>query len=158
MLYVPCMVPQHVRDCVSSNIQVYPTRYNVTQFIFIWKLFYMFRVVPPPIIRSAYNSIYGIWYLSHRYRYLPLSWKSWNWFECVVYGVRHPQHTQTSSNTSTIAAGSSNGVINTRYCRYSCLRPWWRVMYHPKHVEQFPDKINCVTLHLVGHTCILELQ
>ena len=28
----------------------------------------------------------------------------------------------------------------------------WR--YHPKQVEQFPDKINCVTLHLVGY--ILE--
>ena len=28
----------------------------------------------------------------------------------------------------------------------------WR--YHPKHVEQFPDKINCVTLHFVGY--ILE--
>jgi hypothetical protein len=28
---------------------------------------------------------------------------------------------------------------------------WW---YHPKHVEQFPDKINCVMLHLVGY--ILE--
>ena len=28
---------------------------------------------------------------------------------------------------------------------------WW---YHPKHVEQFPDKINGVTLHLVGY--ILE--
>jgi hypothetical protein len=28
---------------------------------------------------------------------------------------------------------------------------WW---YHPKHVEQFPDKINCVMMHLVGH--ILE--
>jgi hypothetical protein len=26
--------------------------------------------------------------------------------------------------------------------------------YHPKHVEQFPDKINCVTSHLVGY--ILE--
>ena len=26
----------------------------------------------------------------------------------------------------------------------------WR--YHPKHVEQPPDKINCVTLHLVGYT------
>jgi len=26
--------------------------------------------------------------------------------------------------------------------------------YHPKHVEQFSDKINCVTLHLVGY--ILE--
>jgi len=28
---------------------------------------------------------------------------------------------------------------------------WW---YHPKHAEQFLDKINCVTLHLVGY--ILE--
>jgi len=28
---------------------------------------------------------------------------------------------------------------------------WW---YHPIHVEQFPDKINCATLHLVGY--ILE--
>jgi hypothetical protein len=27
----------------------------------------MFRVVLPPIIRSAYNCIYSIWYLSHRY-------------------------------------------------------------------------------------------
>jgi hypothetical protein len=28
---------------------------------------------------------------------------------------------------------------------------WW---YHPKRVEQFPDKVNCVTLNLVGY--ILE--
>ena len=28
---------------------------------------------------------------------------------------------------------------------------WW---YHPKHVEQFPGKINCVTLRLVRY--ILE--
>ena len=28
---------------------------------------------------------------------------------------------------------------------------WW---YHPKHVEQFPNKINRVMLHLVGN--ILE--
>jgi len=38
----------------------------VTPYIYIWKLLYMFRVVPPPIIRSAYNCIYSIWYLSHR--------------------------------------------------------------------------------------------
>jgi len=43
----------------------------------------MFRVVPSPIIRSAYNCIYSIWYVSHRYCYLPLSWKIWNWFECA---------------------------------------------------------------------------
>ena len=67
---------------------------------FIWKLLYMFRVVPPPIIRSANNCIYSIWYLSRRYCYLPLSWKSWNWFEYAVGGVRHPQHTQTGSNST----------------------------------------------------------
>jgi hypothetical protein len=49
----------------------------------------MFRVVLPSIIRSAYNCIYSIWYLSHGYCCLPLSWKSWNWFECAVGGVRH---------------------------------------------------------------------
>jgi len=27
---------------------------------------------------------------------------------------------------------------------------------HPKHVEQFTDKINCVHLHLVGHLLIFE--
>jgi hypothetical protein len=73
----------------------------------------MFRVVLPPIIRSAYNWIYSIWYLSHHYCYLPLSWKCWNRFECAVGGVRHPQHTQTAPDFG------------------------WK--YHPKHVEQFPD-------------------
>ena len=47
-------------------------RYTV---YFIWKLLFMFRVVPPPIIRSANNCIYSIWYLSDRYCYLPLSWQ-----------------------------------------------------------------------------------
>jgi hypothetical protein len=69
-------------------IYVYPTRCNVTQFIYIWKLLYTFRVVLSPITRSAYNCIYSIWYLSHRYCCLPLSWKSWNRFECAVGGVR----------------------------------------------------------------------
>jgi hypothetical protein len=85
-----------------------PTRCNVTQFIlsgncstcfgwyhhpssgaqtnkmqrytvyFMWKLFYTFRVVPPPIIRSTNNCIYSICYLSRRYCYLR---------------TRHPQQT-----------------------------------------------------------------
>jgi hypothetical protein len=61
---------------------------QLTGVYFIWKLFYMFRVVPSPIIKSANNCIYSIWYLSHRYCYLPLSWNSWNWCECAVAGVR----------------------------------------------------------------------
>jgi hypothetical protein len=41
------------------------------------------------------------------------------------------------------------GAIGTVVCAPD---DGWK--YHPKHVEQFPDKINCVTLHLVGY--ILE--
>ena len=53
-----------------------------------------------------------------------------------------------------IAAGSSNGVTNPDAVDTVLCAPddgWW---YHPKHVEQFPDKINCVPLHLIGY--ILE--
>jgi len=108
----PCIV---IIILISNEMQLYTV-------YFIWKLLYMFRVLPSPIIRRANNCIYSIWYLSHRYCSLPLSWKSWNWFECAVRGVRHPQHTQTSSSSSTIAADRNNGVTNTRCCRYSCLR------------------------------------
>ena len=63
-------IGKYIKRSVYSNI--YPTRYNFTLFIYIWKLLYMFRVVPLPIIRSAYNCIYSIWYFSDRYCYLPL--------------------------------------------------------------------------------------
>jgi hypothetical protein len=61
-------------------------RYTV---YFIWELLYIFRVVPSPIIRSANNCVYIIWYLSHRYSYLPLSRKGWNLFR-VCCGWRTP--------------------------------------------------------------------
>jgi hypothetical protein len=43
-------------------------------------------------------------------------------FEYAVGGVHQPQHSQTGSNSSTIATDSSNGVTNARCCRYSCMR------------------------------------
>jgi len=98
-------------------------RYTV---YFIWKLLYMFRVVTSPIIRSAYNCMYSIWYLSHPYCYLPLSWKSWNWCWDAV---------------DTVVCAPDDG---------------WK--YHPKHAEQFPYKINCVTLHLVGYILKYEFK
>ena len=114
--------------CVYSNIC--PTRCNFTQYIYIWKLLYMFRVVPPPIIRSAYNCIY-----IYCYCFLPLSWRSWN--------------------SSIIAAGSSNSATNTRCCRYSCMRSWWWVEVPPKTCRAVYRNITkCVKLHLVGY--ILE--
>jgi hypothetical protein len=75
--------------------------------------------------------------------------------ELELVWVYTAQLTQTSSNSSMIVVDSSNGVTNNRCCRHSCLRSWWWVGGTiPKHVEQFPDKNNCVTLHLVGY--ILE--
>jgi hypothetical protein len=69
---------------LEEIFQYIPNKMQRYTVYFIWKLLYMFRVVLPPVIRSAYNCMYSIWYLSHRYCYLPLSWKSWNWFECAV--------------------------------------------------------------------------
>jgi hypothetical protein len=44
-----------------------------------------------------------------------------------------------------------HGTMNVKAVDIVVIAPydgWW---YHTKHVEQFPDKINCVTLHLVGY-------
>ena len=59
---------------------IFPTRSILHSLFISGKLLYMFRVVSPPIIRSTHNCIYRIWYLSNRYCYLPLLWKSWKWF------------------------------------------------------------------------------
>jgi len=53
------------RTLCNLYFDIYPTRYNVTQFSHLRKLLYMFRVVSPPIIRSTYNCIYRISCLSN---------------------------------------------------------------------------------------------
>jgi len=63
----------------------------------------------PPIIRSAYNCIHSIWYLSQRYCYLPLSWRS----------STPPRYFHPSSgahNTASTASGICHTVTAT--CRY----------------------------------------
>jgi len=78
---------------------------------FIWKLLYMFRVVPSPIITSLNNCIYSIWYLSHTFTAI-----------CRYRG-------RVGTGLSVLwVADSSNCVTNTRCCRYSCLRFWWWVV------------------------------
>jgi hypothetical protein len=72
-----------------------------------------------------------------------------------------------SSGAHTIVSTAS-GICHTitAICRYQLELVWvrcgWRTpptvhsnrWYHSKHIKQFPDKINCVMLHLVGY--ILE--
>ena len=53
--------------------------------------------------------------------------------------VLREQHTQTSTNSSTIATGCNYGLTSARCCRYNCICSWWWVGHHPKHVEQFPE-------------------
>jgi hypothetical protein len=101
----------------------------------MWKLLYVFRALPPPIIRSTYNWIYSICYLS-----------------TVLLSAAIVEELERSSNSSTIAALQIITVlqipdaVDTVVCAPD---DGWK--YHPKHVEQFPHKINCVTLHLVGY-------
>ena len=86
-------------------------------------MFYMFQVVPSPIIRSANNCIYSIWYLSHRYWYLPVAVTVW----------------QIPDAVDTVVCAPDDGC--------------W---YYPKHVENFPDKINCVRFDLIGYIYIYK--
>jgi len=57
----------HSVICVNN----YPRRCNYQQFIYIWKLLYMFRAVSVSIIRSSYHCIYSIWHYSDL---------SWTWY------------------------------------------------------------------------------
>jgi len=61
----PLLLPAAIVEELERSYTIY----------YIWKLPYIFRMVPPPIVRSANNCIYSIWCLSHRYCYLPLLWK-----------------------------------------------------------------------------------
>jgi len=47
------------RESMSIIVQQDATIYSLLYFC---KLLYMFRVLPPPIIRSKYNCNYSIWY------------------------------------------------------------------------------------------------
>jgi hypothetical protein len=127
-------------------------RYKV---YFIWKLLYMFRAVPPPIIMSANNCIYSIWYLSHRYYYLPLqrqvAVKVWQIPDAVdtVVCAHDDGWWYRPKRQVAVTVWQIPDAVDTVVCAHD--DGWW---YRPKHVEQFPDKINGVTLHLVGY--ILE--
>jgi hypothetical protein len=95
----------------------------------MWKLLYIFLVLIPPIIRSAYNCIYRIWYLSHLYNYLPLSWGSWNWFECAVHSTLNDEW---SCRVSLLISCSNFFLVLTKYFLISSNRCKYTVTIHNK--------------------------
>ena len=61
---------------------IFPTRCNIIQFIYFWK-------TAPHVSSciSTHHKEHAQLYLQYlvldnRYRYLPLLWKNWKWFEC----------------------------------------------------------------------------
>jgi len=95
-------------------------RYTV---YFIRKFIYMFRVVPSPIIRSANNCIYSIWYLSHRYFYLPLTAGSNNGVYRVVCAPDdgwwyHPKRAEQFADKINCLKLHLAGYILEYYIRY----------------------------------------
>ena len=134
---------QHMKKCKSRvTSSVLPAKKIDVYGSVQQKMYSMFRVDPHPS-SGAQNYIYSTWYLSKSCCYLPLSWKSW---DCSLI-------------SSTIAAGSSNGLTNTRRCRYSfVLLMMGRDTTRNIYVEQFTEIENCVTLHLLSHTleCLLR--
>jgi hypothetical protein len=71
--------------------------------------------------------------LSRRYWYLPLSWKSWNWFECAVGGVRHPQH-RVPDNVHQLHVQQPS-TYEKPEAASAVLGSWWWAVCRPKHVE-----------------------
>ena len=58
----------------------------------------------------------------------------------AIYRYRGTVGTGLSVLWVAYAADSNNGVTNTRFRGYSCLRSWWWVMVPPETCKQFPDK------------------
>jgi hypothetical protein len=75
------------------------------------------------ISENSYLAFFNVHGSVHRNNILLYNSNKMHKSHCLSnLSVRHPQHTQTGSNSSTIAADSSNGVKNTKCYRYSCTR------------------------------------
>ena len=86
----PCIVSIFLSICYQQDTTLH------SSFI-SGKPLFMFWVASPPIIRSTYDCIYSIWYLSNRYCYLPLLWESWSWFDFVH--ISHSNQLQLIHNS-----------------------------------------------------------
>jgi hypothetical protein len=63
--------------------------------------------------------------LSHRYCYLPLSWKSWNRFECAVGGARHATYAtpRTPRHVRHATYATPRTSRHATYATHSTLKP-----------------------------------
>ena len=111
------------RESISTTVQQDVTIYSLLCFC---ELFYIFRVVPPPIIRSAYTASGTGQTVSATFRYRG--------------GVG-----TWSSNSTAIAEGNRNGLTSARCCNYIYMRSWWWVVVPPEICRTVHRNIiNCI--------------
>ena len=109
-----------------------PTRCNITQFIYFKK-----TVLHVSGGISTHHQEHTQLYLQHLAHVKPLLLPAaiveelelvWVWggncIDMFWCGCNRTYTDQYNSHT-TIAAGSSNGLTSTRYCKYSCVCSWW---------------------------------
>jgi len=124
-------------------ILTYPTRCNVTQFILSRNCSTCFGWYhrPPSGAQTTVSTAFGIGHnvtAICRYRGRVGTGLSVLW---VAYATHSTLKLQIS-----VTLWQIPDAVDTVVCAPDDGR--W---YHPKHVEQLLDKINCVTLHLVGY-------
>jgi len=84
------------------------------------------------------------------YCYLLLSWKSWNWFGCVVGGMLICLCLHVVGDVSMVSMANWNkGFCSPAPCSMMRFPLWWNVWIH----QQPHEKINGLTHHL-QHTQI----
>jgi len=132
-------------ELCQKNIPMTPLGIEPATFRLVAQYFNQLRYRVPRLFLSSPTKIMQALFISPTpvtapSDSLPLSWKSWN---CSAVPTL-PRQRQVA-----VTVWQIPDAVDTVVC--SPDDGWW---YHPKHVEQFPDKIICVTLHLVGY--ILE--
>ena len=127
--------------CLNTQLWVYsdifPTRCNITRFIYFWK-----TAVHVLGGISTHHQEHTQLYLQHLVHVKPLLLPPaiveelelvWVWCgNCIDLFWCGCCSTQNSSNSSTTAAGISNGLTSARCCKYSCVCSWWWVEIPPE--------------------------
>jgi hypothetical protein len=127
--------------CILSLLSAYCLR-NVNTIFVTWILsslraycvYYVNTVFVTWILALLHE--YDLRYVKYDLRYVHTVFVTWILTSLREYDLRYVTPLLLPAAT---AADSSNSVTNTRCCRYSCMRSWWWMEVHPKHVEQFPD-------------------
>jgi hypothetical protein len=97
-----------------------------------------------PCIAHVLSDLRTVWYKASEQLWNSRRLEQWNpkFIPCMSNNLQLYTvylYLEPVLHVSLSTVGSSNGVTNTRCCRYNSMRSWWWVKVPPKNAEQFPD-------------------